>query len=57
MPVLIVIMMTLLSFQKETKGQNLLNNVCEELNLIETDYFGLRYVDIDKQRVRTASSN
>ncbi|KAI0207138.1 FERM domain-containing protein 5 [Lamellibrachia satsuma] len=38
------------TFQKETKGQWLLQHVCQELNLVESDYFGLRYVDSEKQR-------
>ncbi|CAH1796465.1 unnamed protein product [Owenia fusiformis] len=38
------------SFQKETKGQELLDHVCKYLNLVEKDYFGLRYVDDEKQR-------
>ncbi|XP_064619239.1 FERM domain-containing protein 5-like isoform X17 [Lineus longissimus] len=38
------------TFQKETKGQWLLDYICKELNLVEKDYFGLRYIDADKQR-------
>ncbi|XP_074651901.1 FERM domain-containing protein 5-like isoform X3 [Tubulanus polymorphus] len=38
------------TFQKDTKGQWLLDYICKELNLVEKDYFGLRYVDSDKQR-------
>lgn len=37
-------------FQKETKGQALLDFVCGQLDLLEKDYFGLRYVDSNKQR-------
>lgn len=37
-------------FQKETPGQELFDQVCSKLNLVEKDYFGLRYVE-DKQRV------
>lgn len=37
--------------QKDTKGQWLIDIVCEKLDLEEKDYFGLRYVDGDKQRV------
>lgn len=37
-------------FQKETPGQELFDQVCNKLNLVEKDYFGLRYVE-DKQRV------
>uniref|UniRef100_A0A023F1K5 Moesin/ezrin/radixin homolog 1 n=1 Tax=Triatoma infestans TaxID=30076 RepID=A0A023F1K5_TRIIF len=32
------------------KGKNLLDNVCQQLNINEKDYFGLRYVDSAKQR-------
>ncbi|XP_052270558.1 FERM domain-containing protein 5-like isoform X4 [Dreissena polymorpha] len=39
-----------LSFTKETTGQFVLDKVCETLNLLEKDYFGLRYVDAEKQR-------
>jgi len=28
-----------------------MNEVCQQLDLVETDYFGLRYVDMEKQRV------
>ncbi|ELT91322.1 hypothetical protein CAPTEDRAFT_180802 [Capitella teleta] len=38
------------TFQKDTKGQWLVDHVCKELNLAERDYFGLRYVDSEKQR-------
>lgn len=37
-------------FHKDQKGFHLLDYVCEQLNLVEKDYFGLRYVDNDKQR-------
>lgn len=33
------------------KGKYLLEYVCQQLNLVEQDYFGLRYVDISDQRV------
>lgn len=39
-----------LTFKKDTLGQWLMDRVCEKLNLIEKDYFGLRYVDQDSQR-------
>lgn len=32
-------------FQRKAKGQDLLNKVCESINLIEKDYFGLTYAD------------
>uniref|UniRef100_A0A3B5L2Z2 FERM domain containing 3 n=1 Tax=Xiphophorus couchianus TaxID=32473 RepID=A0A3B5L2Z2_9TELE len=39
------------TIQKETKGQFLLDHVCNHYNLLEKDYFGIRYVDPEKQRV------
>uniref|UniRef100_A0A3P9HIJ5 FERM domain-containing protein 3 n=1 Tax=Oryzias latipes TaxID=8090 RepID=A0A3P9HIJ5_ORYLA len=36
--------------QKDTKGQFLLDHVCNHYNLLEKDYFGIRYVDPEKQR-------
>lgn len=42
--------------QKDTIGQWLLDRVCEKLNLMEKDYFGLRYVDAEKQRVNDTSA-
>ncbi|CAG0920774.1 unnamed protein product [Notodromas monacha] len=37
-------------FQGHHKGQYLMDQVCCKLNLMEKDYFGLRYVDDTKQR-------
>ncbi|XP_059487546.1 FERM domain-containing protein 5 isoform X2 [Neocloeon triangulifer] len=37
-------------FQSHHKGKYLLEFVCRQLNLIEKDYFALRYVDANKQR-------
>lgn len=37
-------------FQANYEGKDLLDQVCQQLNLVEKDYFGLRYVDINKQR-------
>ncbi|XP_022191859.2 FERM domain-containing protein 5 isoform X2 [Nilaparvata lugens] len=37
-------------FQIHHKGKYLVEHVCRQLNLIEKDYFGLRYVDASKQR-------
>uniref|UniRef100_A0A3Q2CIE5 FERM domain containing 3 n=1 Tax=Cyprinodon variegatus TaxID=28743 RepID=A0A3Q2CIE5_CYPVA len=34
----------------QTRGQFLLDHVCNHYNLLERDYFGIRYVDPDKQR-------
>lgn len=39
-----------ISFKKDSTGQWLLDQVCQRLNLIEKDYFGLRYVDMERQR-------
>jgi len=38
-------------FQRDAKGQWLFEQVCHYLNLLEKDYFGIRFVDPDKQRV------
>uniref|UniRef100_A0A8C6T7V8 FERM domain containing 3 n=1 Tax=Neogobius melanostomus TaxID=47308 RepID=A0A8C6T7V8_9GOBI len=38
------------SIQRDTKGQYLLDHVCNHYNLMEKDYFGIRYVDPEKQR-------
>uniref|UniRef100_A0A671V5J4 FERM domain-containing protein 3 n=1 Tax=Sparus aurata TaxID=8175 RepID=A0A671V5J4_SPAAU len=38
------------SIQRDTKGQFLLDHVCNHYNLLERDYFGIRYVDPEKQR-------
>lgn len=37
--------------QRDAKGQYLFDLICHHLNLLEKDYFGIRYVDPDKQRV------
>ncbi|KAK3925349.1 FERM domain-containing protein 5 [Frankliniella fusca] len=37
-------------FQANYEGKDLLDQVCQQLNLVEKDYFGLRYVDLNKQR-------
>uniref|UniRef100_A0A3B1IFH0 Band 4.1-like protein 1 n=1 Tax=Astyanax mexicanus TaxID=7994 RepID=A0A3B1IFH0_ASTMX len=36
--------------QKACKGQTLLDMVCEHLNLLEKDYFGLLFYDTDSQK-------
>uniref|UniRef100_A0A665WEZ1 FERM domain-containing protein n=1 Tax=Echeneis naucrates TaxID=173247 RepID=A0A665WEZ1_ECHNA len=36
--------------QKHSKGQNLMDMVCEHLNLLEKDYFGLTFADSDTQK-------
>ncbi|OCT89875.1 hypothetical protein XELAEV_18018488mg [Xenopus laevis] len=35
---------------KDAKGQQLFDFLCHHLNLLEKDYFGIRYVDPEKQR-------
>lgn len=37
--------------QRDVKGQTVFDEVCRTLDLLEKDYFGLRYVDDAKQRV------
>lgn len=44
----------LLCLQRDTKGQFLFDHVCNHYNLLEKDYFGIRYVDPEKQRVTIA---
>ncbi|NXH62030.1 FRMD5 protein, partial [Rhabdornis inornatus] len=36
--------------QRDAKGQYLFDLLCHHLNLLEKDYFGIRFVDPDKQR-------
>ncbi|XP_013920680.1 PREDICTED: FERM domain-containing protein 5 [Thamnophis sirtalis] len=36
--------------QRDAKGQFLFDLLCHHLNLLEKDYFGIRFVDPDKQR-------
>lgn len=43
--------------QRDAKGQYLFDLICHHLNLLEKDYFGIRYVDPDKQRVGKIHSN
>ncbi|KAJ1206687.1 hypothetical protein NDU88_002088 [Pleurodeles waltl] len=38
------------NIQRETKGQFLLDHICNHYSLLEKDYFGIRYVDPEKQR-------
>lgn len=40
-----------LSLQKHSKGQTLMDMVCEHLNLLEKDYFALTFADADTQKV------
>ncbi|KPP78953.1 FERM domain-containing protein 5-like [Scleropages formosus] len=37
-------------WRRDAKGQYLFDLICHHLNLLEKDYFGIRYVDPDKQR-------
>ena len=37
--------------QKRAKGQVLLDKVCEHLNLLEKDYFGMTHKDVENQKV------
>ncbi|KAG5839655.1 hypothetical protein ANANG_G00207210 [Anguilla anguilla] len=39
-----------ISKARDAKGQFLFDLICHHLNLLEKDYFGIRYVDPDKQR-------
>nr|XP_051689720.1 FERM domain-containing protein 3 isoform X1 [Oryctolagus cuniculus] len=36
--------------KRETKGQFLIDHICNYYSLLEKDYFGIRYVDPEKQR-------
>uniref|UniRef100_A0AAY5F4S3 FERM domain-containing protein n=1 Tax=Electrophorus electricus TaxID=8005 RepID=A0AAY5F4S3_ELEEL len=38
------------NIQRDTRGQFLLDHVCNHYSLLEKDYFGIRYVDPEKQR-------
>uniref|UniRef100_A0A8D0EK50 FERM domain containing 5 n=1 Tax=Strix occidentalis caurina TaxID=311401 RepID=A0A8D0EK50_STROC len=44
------------TIQRDAKGQYLFDLLCHHLNLLEKDYFGIRFVDPDKQRVRALSA-
>lgn len=44
--------LNVLLLQRETKGQFLIEYICNYYSLLEKDYFGIRYVDPEKQRVR-----
>ncbi|KAJ8011076.1 hypothetical protein DPEC_G00054430 [Dallia pectoralis] len=39
-----------LTVDKRARGQQLLTKVCEHLNLLETDYFGITYRDVENQK-------
>ena len=38
-------------FQRDSKGQVIFDTIARTLDLLEKDYFGLRFVDDAKQRV------
>ncbi|XP_041073871.1 FERM domain-containing protein 5-like [Polyodon spathula] len=38
------------TIQRDAKGHYLFDLICHHLNLLEKDYFGIRFVDPDKQR-------
>lgn len=48
------VLLCVLCLQRDTKGQFLFDHVCNHYNLLEKDYFGIRYVDPEKQRVTIA---
>ncbi|KAJ8790096.1 hypothetical protein J1605_021534 [Eschrichtius robustus] len=37
--------------RRETKGQFLIDHICNYYSLLEKDYFGIRFVDPEKQRL------
>lgn len=39
------------SSQKRSKGHVLFDKICDHLNLLEKDYFGITYRDIENQKV------
>lgn len=47
----VLYLLFLLSFQDTCRGQDLMEVVCKHLNLLETAYFGLRFVDKENQTV------
>uniref|UniRef100_A0A3Q1JDC0 FERM domain-containing protein n=1 Tax=Anabas testudineus TaxID=64144 RepID=A0A3Q1JDC0_ANATE len=40
-----------LNVEKRAKGQILFDKICDHLNLLEKDYFGITYRDVDNQKV------
>lgn len=38
--------------QKRAKGQVLFDKICEHLNLLERDYFGITHRDAENQKVK-----
>jgi len=51
MYLLLVYIACVFCLQKETKGEELFDSVCAQLNLLEKHYFGLQYTDDKRQRV------
>lgn len=43
--------------QPQDKGRYILEYVCKQLNILEMDYFGLRYVDKERERVSVRLKN
>lgn len=48
---LIQLFVQIFLLQRDAKGQVVFDTVCKSLDLLEKDYFGLRFVDDSKQRV------
>lgn len=46
--------MSLFVFQKHAKGQDLFDQIVYHLDLVETDYFGLQFLDSAQVTVRLA---
>lgn len=49
-----LIFMSLFVFQKHAKGQDLFDQIVYHLDLVETDYFGLQFLDSAQVTVRLA---
>uniref|UniRef100_A0A3P8ZLQ4 FERM domain-containing protein n=1 Tax=Esox lucius TaxID=8010 RepID=A0A3P8ZLQ4_ESOLU len=47
---LLLIMVFYVFHQKRARGQLLFTKVCDHLNLLETDYFGITYRDVENQK-------
>lgn len=53
--IMLSLFLTFLSLQKRDKGQILFDKVCEHLNLLEKDYFGITFRDVENQKVQLRS--
>ena len=53
---MVVIKFVYVSFQKRAVGWVLFERVCEGLNILEKDYFGLRYTDPSGLKVNVQSA-